>query len=72
MLFQKNTTTTNVDNIMKFLQTGVYKVLKALQSSFLFNLSLVRLQTGPYIQVWVLGFKKDEDNWRESKRRQSK
>lgn len=59
----------NVDNIMKFLQTGVYKVLKV---TFLFNLSLVRLQTGSYIQVWVLGFKKDEGNWRESKRRQSK
>lgn len=54
---------------MKFLQTGVYKVLKV---TFLFNLSLVRLQTGSYIQVWVLGFKKDEGNWRESKRRQSK
>lgn len=61
--------TTNVDNVMKFLQTGVYKVLKVI---FLFHLSLVRLQTGPCVQAWVLGFKKDEGNWRESKRRQSK
>lgn len=54
---------------MKFLQTGVYKVLKV---TFLFNLSLVRLQTGSYVQIWVLGFKKEEGNWRESKRKQSK
>lgn len=39
-----------VDITMKFLQTGAFKVI--LQVTFLFNLSLLRLQTAPWIQVW--------------------
>lgn len=38
-----------VDITMKFLQMGALKVLEV---TFLFNLSLVRLQTAPWVQVW--------------------
>lgn len=54
---------------MKFLQTGAFKVLEL---TFLFNLSLVRLQTSPCVQIWVPGFNRDKDNWRESEKKGSK